>query len=403
MKSSSQLVTGKVYTRANLREIFGISDATLNNGIFKPKGQNSVWLFVTEEKTSDRTQYHDLLEGDQLTMQGQTKGRTDHLIIDHAGRGDELLLFYRKSKTEHPGAGFVYEGAFEYVQNVGSLPTTFTLRRVRSARKAGWQLALEAVEAHGGRATLDQVRAYVRAQGHSDVGNVGTNLDLLSVNSPSRTSHGYNSRPRRTDSGSIYDRLLKVSRNRNPSYELYGPTIHGTWEIYAVPNAVSRSGLSVRLVDDVGPQIEDAQDDAEVDGSFDAGDIQDARNRVMASIVRRRGQRKFREALLDAYGSACAITGCQVVEILEAAHIYGYKGDQTNVCANGLLLRADMHTLFDLKLIAVESESMTLRVSPALARTEYAELEGRKLADTKDLGQRPSRIELDRHRALCGW
>ena len=110
--------------------MFDISDATINTGVFRPKRHASVWLFVTGEKPSDRIQYTDLLEGDTLHWDGQTSGRTDHMIIEHRERGLELLLFYRKTKTEHPGAGFRYEGPFKYIAHTGTHPTHFTLRRV---------------------------------------------------------------------------------------------------------------------------------------------------------------------------------------------------------------------------------------------------------------------------------
>src|SRR5829696_3357315 len=129
MKTSESLVVGAIYTRNELKQMFDIRDATINTGTFRPKGHDSVWLFVTEKKTSDRTQYHDLLDNDVLHWDGQTMGRTDHWIIGHDDQGLELLLFYRKSKSEHPGAGFRYEGPFEYVDHKGSHPTRFTLRR----------------------------------------------------------------------------------------------------------------------------------------------------------------------------------------------------------------------------------------------------------------------------------
>src|SRR5690349_16030302 len=94
-RTSTRLEPGKVYARENLRDLFDIADATLNNGIFQPKGTQSVWLFVTEEKTPDRVQYTDHLDGDALLMQGQTEGRTDRLIRDHAEKGLELLVFHR--------------------------------------------------------------------------------------------------------------------------------------------------------------------------------------------------------------------------------------------------------------------------------------------------------------------
>jgi len=131
--------------------------------------------------------------------------------------------------------------------------------------------------------------------------------------------------------------------------------------------------------------------------------VQDARHRVLASIVRRRGQAEFRKALLAAYGGACSITGCTVTAILEAAHVHPYRGEQTNTVSNGLLLRADVHTLFDLGLLAVDSATMKVRVSPKLAGTDYAALEGRQLAEPAVLSQRPSVGALDWHRSRCTW
>jgi hypothetical protein len=129
MKTSETLIVGEIYTRNQLRKMFSIRDATINTGTFRPKGHDSVWLFVTENKTPDRTQYYDHLDGDTLHWDGQLQGRTDHWIIGHKGQGLELLLFYRKSKSEYPGAGFRYEGPFEYVSHKGKHPTRFTLRR----------------------------------------------------------------------------------------------------------------------------------------------------------------------------------------------------------------------------------------------------------------------------------
>jgi predicted restriction endonuclease len=71
----------------------------------------------------------------------------------------------------------------------------------------------------------------------------------------------------------------------------------------------------------------------------------------MRLIVECQGQPAFWDALLQAYERQCAITGCTVLQILEAAHIMPYMGKPTNRVDNGLLLRSDLHTLFDLGLI----------------------------------------------------
>jgi hypothetical protein len=129
MKTSTFLTVGNVYSRVELADRFEITDATLNTGIFRPLGHESVWLFVTEKKTPDRTQYRDHLDGNDLSWDGQTSGRKDALIINHEAEGLELLLFYRGSKTEYDNYGFRYEGPFRYISHKGSKPAHFLLRR----------------------------------------------------------------------------------------------------------------------------------------------------------------------------------------------------------------------------------------------------------------------------------
>ena len=134
MKTSESLTRGTLYSRNDLRREFGITDATINTGIFQPRGTDSVWLFVTEQKTSDRTQYRDQLHGDVLEWEGQSSGRKDRLIIEHAINGLELLVFYRHSKAEYPDYAFRYEGQFRYMSHEpgdpdAKIPSRFILER----------------------------------------------------------------------------------------------------------------------------------------------------------------------------------------------------------------------------------------------------------------------------------
>ena len=82
----------------------------------------------------------------------------------------------------------------------------------------------------------------------------------------------------------------------------------------------------------------------------------DARERVMREIVKRQGQQEFRQRLLEAYQGRCAITDSSTVEVLEAAHIRPFNGPETNKLPNGLLLRSDLHTLFDMGFITISPE-----------------------------------------------
>ena len=108
--------------------MFRITDATLNNGIYHPPKYDSVFIFVTEKKTPDRTQYVDKLTDNELITDGQTAGRTDYFIMDKTV-GFELLLFYRQTKSQYPDFAFRYEGAFQYVSHTGKNPTRFHLKR----------------------------------------------------------------------------------------------------------------------------------------------------------------------------------------------------------------------------------------------------------------------------------
>lgn len=106
----------------------------------------------------------------------------------------------------------------------------------------------------------------------------------------------------------------------------------------------------------------------------------DTRQAVLRSIKQRRGQQKFRNALLKRYGPRCMVTGCEIVDIVEAAHIWPYRGAEDNHPENGLLLRADVHTLFDLNLIAVDPGTLTIATAPELAQDgSYSALQGREL------------------------
>ncbi|WP_219909857.1 HNH endonuclease [Trinickia symbiotica] len=126
----------------------------------------------------------------------------------------------------------------------------------------------------------------------------------------------------------------------------------------------------------------------------------DARERELRAVFLRRGQGAFRKILLHAYEKRCAVTGCAMEEVLEAAHIIPYNGEDTNRCDNGLLLRADIHTLFDLGLLWVNRE-MKVEVANALRRTEYGTLHGTGLRLPTDTASRPHPKHLKRHAQIA--
>ncbi|AGM05933.1 HNH endonuclease [Amycolatopsis keratiniphila] len=87
------------------------------------------------------------------------------------------------------------------------------------------------------------------------------------------------------------------------------------------------------------------------------------------------GQDKFRENLLADYGLRCAITGPCPAEALEAAHLRKFAEHESH--DDGLLMRADVHKLFDRGLLAIHPETWTVVIAPTLADyDDYAKLDG---------------------------
>lgn len=77
------------------------------------------------------------------------------------------------------------------------------------------------------------------------------------------------------------------------------------------------------------------------------------------------GQQAFKLVVAEKYGHHCAITGEKVRPVLEAAHILPIAEGGQHRVDNGLLLRSDVHTLFDQGYLGLDSKHR-LRVSPAL-------------------------------------
>jgi hypothetical protein len=136
--------------------------------------------------------------------------------------------------------------------------------------------------------------------------------------------------------------------------------------------------------------------------TFDPESGKAGRNQVIESIIRRRGHPSFRQQLLAAYEYRCAITNFNALDTLEAAYIIPYRGKFTHHPSNGLLMRADLHTLFDLGKIAIDTRNMTVILADELAESSYKILRGRPLRYPKSEEQRPSTEALDLHRRLAG-
>lgn len=103
----------------------------------------------------------------------------------------------------------------------------------------------------------------------------------------------------------------------------------------------------------------------------DFAQVLDEREHRHFGIRLRRGRKVFRDELMRVYDQRCMISGCTVAGLLEAAYIPPTAMLKLSNPTNGLLLRSDLHTLFDLNLIGIDPDRLTIVLHPDLSETEY--------------------------------
>lgn len=120
------------------------------------------------------------------------------------------------------------------------------------------------------------------------------------------------------------------------------------------------------------------------------------------TLVRRRlGQGSFRILVTDAYERRCAVTGERALPVLQAGHIRPVAEGGSHRIDNGILLRSDVHTLFDRGYVTI-TPKQRFRVSRRLRDDfhngeAYYTLEGRDLWLPRASDDRPSPEFLEWH------
>lgn len=100
----------------------------------------------------------------------------------------------------------------------------------------------------------------------------------------------------------------------------------------------------------------------------------------------RLGQPAFRAVLVGVYGGRCVVTGCDVEDVLEACHIASFARhvDLRESARNGLLLRADIHALFDRLRLSIHPRNGQVVLAPPLRSSAYGRLHGRVVRHRAD-------------------
>ena len=258
-----------------------------------------------------------------------------------------------------------------------------------------WRVA-QAVETIGG-GTAAEIGAWLQANFPNDtIGDLRANLEHLTVNSTSRPHFDKSRKNWRSNTGHPRDRLFKspvLGTTNRVRFDPFKPAIHGHVDLQK--NSEGKwEAVSITMTEQASVEAE-AESQAFVQLPPLDSD-HDARVWAMRAVAQRRGQSIFRGQLLEAYRNRCAITGSTADAVLEAAHILPYRGEHTNRVDNGLLLRADIHTLFDLGLVWV-ADDMRIAIAPSLRGTEYQEMDGRKLGLPELPAHHPNAAHLRAH------
>lgn len=179
---------------------------------------------------------------------------------------------------------------------------------------------------------------------------------------------------------------IQISEKPNPTkYKILGLGIISEWVDYSfIVNGFSDDG-TVTITKSYGPlgkDLENLQDELEKEErlkDFDPSSTKDERDKVLKTIVQRRGQKKFRNELLRIYNNTCVVTECNIPDVLEACHITPYLGEKSNHPSNGLLLRADIHTLWDLGMIAINPLDMKVNIKHSILGSAYDKFHSKKV------------------------
>ena len=119
-------------------------------------------------------------------------------------------------------------------------------------------------------------------------------------------------------------------------------------------------------------------------------------------VLPRLGQGLFRILVTDYYDRRCVVTGERTLPVLDAAHIKPYEVVQRHEVWNGLLMRSDLHRLFDSGYLSVDPVNRHVVVSRRIKDEfengrDYYKLEGTEIREPNVPWARPNRENLEFH------
>lgn len=235
-------------------------------------------------------------------------------------------------------------------------------------------------------------RAYLLKQGKPRIGIFGRGqVKKVEAEAPHRALIGFE--VRRGD----------VLRDPGHRFENFLVSEEQLFNLRVPKTQWQNAAAGITLVFDAARQIDNITADSLRVGSsgtsFMDETVQEiARLKRLAEQWTRPEQNEFRKKMRIRFQETCAVTRCTTTAVLEAAHISTKAGCDDNSESNGILLRSDIHLLFDRHLITLSEDGTRLEVSPELTDQGYAFLRSVEVA--RPLKGSLSRENIREHRGL---
>ena len=161
----------------------------------------------------------------------------------------------------------------------------------------------------------------------------------------------------RNNSGEIYSKLITSTNNYSGDFKTLS-------DIY-------KDICSNKEV------LEKVENDELRSDDFKIENIREDRKVIKTSTRKSRvGQQNFRIKVLSAYKYKCCVTGSDLIEAIEANHIFQYKGPDTNHIQNGIPLRVDIHKLWTGGLLGINDKYQIILSDKAKNSESYKKYHG---------------------------
>jgi putative restriction endonuclease len=164
----------------------------------------------------------------------------------------------------------------------------------------------------------------------------------------------------------------------------------------------SEAGTGKELWDAVSARLMQGRAEVLEPGTATVGGIETHGFGKPQIVLPRLGQGLFRILVTDAYARKCAITGERTLPVLDAVHIKPYSLVKRHELPNGLLMRSDLHRLFDEGYLTVDPKDRCVVVSKRIREEfengkDYYKLQGQVLREPVETWAKPSLDNLEYH------